>query len=395
LDDQAGWTLVTPAAESGFVQVTGQAQRNVNDGVSYLQVADGALDEVTTLLTRASQLAQQARTGTISASNRANLDAEFQNILKTVINIGQNTQFNGQSVFSSVGAPQTLQVRAGDYGTLSSGIGALSSSSTSALGLGAGATITTTTTSLGTPLSAAGSAAVARANAECGGSNLQWGNFAARGLTHGLSLNNSADVNANQAYADAWQATRDWKLIGADASTQAALLVSAKGYVDIFVLANPSDLSGLATQAGLAYAIANPAPQDPADPSSNNTAVIAAAAAATYTPTITTTTTTTSGGTDLLTTGAAASAATLLSAALASVSTMRASIGANEAQLNATSDILGIQVQNFTAAQSQIEDANVADEVVSLTKFQILNQSGTNALSKANQASQQILALLQ
>ena len=74
---------------------------------------------------------------------------------------------------------------------------------------------------------------------------------------------------------------------------------------------------------------------------------------------------------------------------------MRASIGANEAELNDTSSILGIQVQNFTAAQSGIQDANIADEVVNLTKFQILNQSGTSALAKSNQASQQILALLQ
>jgi flagellin len=74
---------------------------------------------------------------------------------------------------------------------------------------------------------------------------------------------------------------------------------------------------------------------------------------------------------------------------------MRASIGAGEQELNATSDILGIQVQNFTAAASQIQDANVADEVVNLTKFQILNQSGTSALSKSNQSAQQVLSLLQ
>ena len=51
-------------------------------------------------------------------------------------------------------------------------------------------------------------------------------------------------------------------------------------------------------------------------------------------------------------------------------------------------------MQNFTSAYSQITDANIADEVVNLTKFQILNQSGTSALAQANTASQQILALL-
>ena len=64
-----------------------------------------------------------------------------------------------------------------------------------------------------------------------------------------------------------------------------------------------------------------------------------------------------------------------------------------EAELNATSDVLGIQVQNFTAAASQIQDANIADEVVNLTKYQILMQAGTSALSQANQSSQSVLAL--
>ena len=52
-------------------------------------------------------------------------------------------------------------------------------------------------------------------------------------------------------------------------------------------------------------------------------------------------------------------------------------------------------MQNKTAQLSQIQDANVADEVVNLTKFQILNQSGISALGKANQAGQSILSLLQ
>jgi len=190
---------------------------------------------VTSLLTRASQLAQQAQTGTISASNRANLDAEYQNIIGTLGNIAQNTKFNGSSVFTAT----TVNVQAGDYGQI------------------------------GITLSTLGST----------------------GTTNALGL------------------------------TQ-----------------NTSKLD-TATNAG--------------------------------------------------------TAATAIATALESVSTLRASIGANQAQLNATSSVLGIQVQNFTAAASQIMDANIADEVVSLTKFQILNQSGTSALAKSNQSAQQILALLQ
>ncbi|HEX9080665.1 MAG TPA: flagellin, partial [Holophagaceae bacterium] len=102
-----------------------------------------------------------------------------------------------------------------------------------------------------------------------------------------------------------------------------------------------------------------------------------------------------SASTDSLTSvTSAATAATDISKMLTSVSALRGTVGASEQQLNSVSTTLGIQVQNFTSAYSQITDANVADEVVNLSKFQILNQSGISALSQANQSGQSILALL-
>ena len=91
----------------------------------------------------------------------------------------------------------------------------------------------------------------------------------------------------------------------------------------------------------------------------------------------------------------AATAATNISASLASLGAARGAIGAGEESLQAYSSVLGIQMQNQTAQLSQIQDANIANEVVNLTKYQILQQSGISALSKANQASQGILTLLQ
>jgi flagellin len=88
------------------------------------------------------------------------------------------------------------------------------------------------------------------------------------------------------------------------------------------------------------------------------------------------------------------SAAALITTAIQSISSLRATLGATMQQLTSVSNSLGIQVENFTAAYSQIRDANIADEVVNLTKYQILNQSGTSALGQANTAQQQILALL-
>jgi flagellin len=91
----------------------------------------------------------------------------------------------------------------------------------------------------------------------------------------------------------------------------------------------------------------------------------------------------------------AAAAAGLIGTALTQIGTRRGGIGAGEESLQAYSNVLGIQMQNKTAQLSQIQDANVADEVVNLTKFQILNQSGISALGKSNQAGQSVLSLLQ
>jgi flagellin len=91
----------------------------------------------------------------------------------------------------------------------------------------------------------------------------------------------------------------------------------------------------------------------------------------------------------------AADATDLIEQVLADIGRRRGNIGAGEESLQAYSNVLGIQMQNKTAQLSQIQDANIADEVVNLTKYQILNQSGTSALGKANAAGQSILSLLQ
>jgi len=69
--------------------------------VGALQVADGALAQVTTLLNRAVTLATEASTGTVSSSQQVALDAEFTQIKAEVDRIGSTTTFNGTSVFTA------------------------------------------------------------------------------------------------------------------------------------------------------------------------------------------------------------------------------------------------------------------------------------------------------
>jgi flagellin len=104
-DDAAGLAI----ANGLQANVTGltQSVANANDGVGALQVADGALGQVTTLLNRAVTLATEASTGTVSSSQRTALDAEYQQILQQVDSIGSNTTFNGTTIFAASGTTTT------------------------------------------------------------------------------------------------------------------------------------------------------------------------------------------------------------------------------------------------------------------------------------------------
>ncbi len=78
-----------------------QSVQNATDGVGMLQVADGALSQITTLLNSAVTLATESATGTVSDSQRGALQAEFSSIQTEISSIGQNTTYNGQAIFGS------------------------------------------------------------------------------------------------------------------------------------------------------------------------------------------------------------------------------------------------------------------------------------------------------
>ncbi|MGB5494329.1 MAG: flagellin, partial [Sedimenticolaceae bacterium] len=100
-DDAAGLAI----SDKMTAQIRGlnQAIRNVNDGVGYVQTADGALEEVTNSLQRMRELAVQASTGTVSStagagggtSDKGKLNAEFQALEASIGDILADTKFNG------------------------------------------------------------------------------------------------------------------------------------------------------------------------------------------------------------------------------------------------------------------------------------------------------------
>ncbi len=95
-----------------------------------------------------------------------------------------------------------------------------------------------------------------------------------------------------------------------------------------------------------------------------------------------------------LSTGASA-AITAVDSAIKTVSTTRATLGAVQNRLEHKINNLNVAVENLTASESRIRDTDMAQEMVSFTRSQILSQAGTAMLAQANQAPQGVLRLLQ
>jgi flagellin len=80
--------------------------------------------------------------------------------------------------------------------------------------------------------------------------------------------------------------------------------------------------------------------------------------------------------------------------AIDELASRRGTLGAVRNRLENTINVVSVQAQNLTSAESQIRDADLATEIVTLSKFPVLNQPGLSALAQANASAQSVLALL-
>ena len=115
-DDTAGMAV----SEKLKNQVRGlnQAQRNVQDGISLLQTAEGGLTEIHSILARMRELAVQGANDTLVASDRLNINAEFTQLKAEVTRIASSVNFNGTLVLQNAASPVTLQVGANSGSTI-------------------------------------------------------------------------------------------------------------------------------------------------------------------------------------------------------------------------------------------------------------------------------------
>jgi flagellin len=111
-DDAAGLAIAN--SMTAQIRGMGQAIRNANDGISFAQTADGALNEVTSMLQRIRELAVQSASGTYSDDDRTNLQAEVTELGAQIDAIISDTTFNGVTAFGS--SDVTVDIQTG-YGS--------------------------------------------------------------------------------------------------------------------------------------------------------------------------------------------------------------------------------------------------------------------------------------
>jgi len=162
-DDAAG--LAISESFRAEIRSLGQAQRNANDAISLLQIAEGALNETSGLLIRMRELAIQAANGTLGSSERQTVNSEFQGLRDEITRIARVSQFNGAEILNGISSI-TFQIgsqnSSGDRITLS-GVTATAQG----IGIASGVSLTTISgaqTALGVLDSAVATVASLRAN---------------------------------------------------------------------------------------------------------------------------------------------------------------------------------------------------------------------------------------
>ncbi len=378
-DDAAGLAIAN-GLQANISALT-QSAANTNDGIGALQVADGALSQVTTLLNRSVTLATESATGTVSNTQRQALDSEYQQIQTEINQIGSNTNFNGTAVFTanptsiyiSDGTGNTSQASnfiTANVGTLTSAglLGSQSGATLAANGaITAGDNITIGNTTYTFESAAALAAAPTGATAGAVAVALDGNANPVTALQNSLA-NLAAAVNGGTGAGTLYQS--DATLVGPNSNTLAS--ASASGDTVTFA----------ATAAGEALGGANIA--------------TTVGQGAEFGFVQNGGTTFTAGSTsDLLTATDAQTALAAIDNAISSVAATRGQIGAVSNRLSAASNVIDNQVTNLTSAENTITAADIPTAVAQLTSYSILEQTGISALAQANQQQQLVLKLLQ
>jgi len=396
-DDAAGLAIANGLQAN--ISALSQSANNANDGIGALQVADGSLAQVTTLLNRAVTLATESANGTVSNAQRTALDAEYQQIQTEINRIGSNTNFNGTQVFTS--SPTSVYITDGTGNTsqasnfITANVGTLTASGL----LGGNATAQLDFSQ----------APAAGDTVEIGGKTYT---FANASVTTGTAAQLAAgDVLTPGSGNDADTANtvlidNNANPLTALANTMANLAAAVNGGTGAgTVYGNGTVANTYATAAASGNAItfaataaaqAELAAGDTAttNPELGGTVTVAATGTGTFISQFNSTYA--AGGTsDLLSATDAQTALAAINTAIQTVAQTRGQIGAVMNRLQSASNVISNQVTNLTSAENTITAADIPTAVANLTKYSILEQTGISALAQANQQQQLVLKLLQ
>ncbi|HLJ07376.1 MAG TPA: flagellin [Acidimicrobiia bacterium] len=357
-DDAAGLSI----SEGLRSQIGGthQAINNAQDGISVVQTADGALGEVHSILQRMKDLAVQAsNSGSQDTTARTAAQTEFNQLKDEIDRIGNTTSFGNTKLLN------------GSFGNQA---GAVNGSGIGALTVVSGTNDTFKVSTEGVAAQSLTLAAGSYTNDAAGAASLQSalqtsidGNASVKGLVTATVYHDST-INKNVV-----SFTRN----SSDANTSVTLAAGAANDV----------LAGLGVTAGTGNVTAGTG--GVFQVGANNTAAdrINVSISA-----VNSTTLTGIGSVDLV--NNATSAIDVIDNAITSVSTTRANLGAYQNRFSHTISNLSVTSENLSASESRIRDTDMASEMVSFTRAQILTQAGTAMLAQANQAPQQVLQLL-
>ena len=340
VDDAAG--LAIGKEMEARVSGLNQAIRNVNDGISMVQIAEGALDEVTTILQKMRDLSVQASSDGLSSDERAYIDVEHAKLASSMDAVLLQAKFNGTTLIGNGvlngGVATSLSIQAGattaSEDTITIGIDNLSAS---ILSVDAGSVHTKHNTFVFDTSSMDLTTAIT-------------GQTSGNGSAVSLTLNS----NNIDGLVSALNASEDSEL--------SKFTYKKTGVAEITAVA---DTAGAAI-GGTTFALVDAA----SSPVTSTGTRTAGAATADY--------------------GLAA-----IDTAMGLVAEDRANLGALQSQLESTVRNLANVAENTAAAADRIMDTDYAAETANLTKAQILQQAATSVLAQANAQPQAVLSLLQ
>jgi flagellin len=353
VDDAAG--LAIAERLTGRINGLNQAIRNASDGVSVVQIAEGAQDEVTTIVQRLRDLAVQGANSSLSATERSFLETESDKLLESLTQAAGMAEFSGNELLLN------------DTGSDNADGDDIAFSGVFQVGPNEGDTVTIETIRCH-PDSLFDSGKKEVVTFEISDAN-------ALAMNNSVIAVNLAGTSVNLTLADGDDTVAEI-VAKLNASTDATLSTYTYAASGNTVTAT-KDTVGVVANTGNSITMAN------STVLTGDVTTQGSAANATADTIL-----------DFTTQAGCQDAITTIQNAYDKVAKNRAQLGAVQAQMESTIRNLANVVENTTAARSRIQDADFAAETAALTRAQMLQQAATSILAQANAQPQSVLELI-